>query len=44
MTEGLLFAADLANDEYTAVYGFAVNRVSRFTSGIGGRIVSYVLV
>ena len=24
---------DLANDEYIAVYGFAVNRVSRFTSG-----------
>jgi len=29
---------DLAEDEYIAVYGFAVNRVSRFTSGVDGEI------
>jgi len=29
---------DLAEDEYIAVYGYAVNRVSRFTSGLDGEI------
>ena len=29
---------DLANDEYIAVYGYAINRVSRFTSGVDGEI------
>ncbi len=44
MTEGLLFAANLANDEYIAVYGYAINRVSRFTSGVDGEIYLFNLI